>query len=76
MCFAWQGVCVMRYCGLMRYAMQFPAHQLGGHKSYVLSGVMRYQGYVLRGSQLYSRTSHKAYLSKAYPWPSPEGYAL
>jgi hypothetical protein len=22
----------MRYCGPMRYAMQFPAHQLGGHK--------------------------------------------
>jgi len=47
MCFACQGVCVMHYCGPMRYAVQcqFPAHQLDGRmelcviRGYALSEV-------------------------------------
>ena len=43
--FARQGVCVRRYCGPMRYAVQFPAHRLGGRmelcviRGYALSEV-------------------------------------
>jgi len=43
--FAHRGVCVMRYCGPMHYAMQFPTHRLGGRmelcvtRGYVLSEV-------------------------------------
>ena len=45
MCFVSEGVCVMHYCGPMPYAVQFPAHQLGGPmelcviRGYVLSEV-------------------------------------
>ena len=43
--FVSEGVCVMHYCGPMPYAVQFPAHQLGGPmelcviRGYVLSEV-------------------------------------
>jgi hypothetical protein len=51
MCFAWQGVCVMRYCGPTRYAMQFPANQLGGHKKVcVIRGHALSEVCVKRGS--------------------------
>ena len=45
----------MRYCGPMRYAMQFPAHQLGGPmelciiRGYALSEVC-----VMRGSTVFT----------------------
>jgi hypothetical protein len=42
--FVSEGVCVIRYCGPMRYALHFPANQAGGHQA------MRYKGLcVFRG---------------------------
>ena len=51
MCFARQGVCVMRYCGPMCYAMQFPAYQLGGPTELcVIRGYALLEVCVMRGS--------------------------
>jgi hypothetical protein len=46
----------MCYCGPMRYALQFPAHQLGGWMELCVKGIMRYQRYGLRGVRLYNIT--------------------
>ena len=49
--FACQGVCVMRYCGPMRYALQFPAHRLGGRMELcVIRGYALSEVCVKRGS--------------------------
>ena len=44
----------MCYCGPMHYAVQFPAHRLGGWLELCVIGVMHYQKYVLRRVQLYA----------------------
>jgi hypothetical protein len=52
--FAYQRVCVMYYCGPMCYAMQFPAHQLGGWmKSCVIRGYALSEVCVKRGLTVY-----------------------
>ena len=42
--FAVEGVCVMRYHGPMRYALDFPANQVGGR---IRLCVIHYQKYAL-----------------------------
>ena len=45
------GVCIMRYCGPMRYAVQFPAHRLGGRMELcVIRGYALSEVCVKRGS--------------------------
>jgi hypothetical protein len=49
------GVCVMRYCGPMRYAVQFPAHRLGGGMELcVIRGYALSEVCVKRGSTVLS----------------------
>ena len=56
--FARQGVCVMRYCGPMRHAVQFPAHRLGGRmelcviRGYALSEVCVKRGSTVNGQTI------------------------
>ena len=53
--FACQGVCVMPYCGLVHYAMQFSTHLLGEWmelciiRGYVLSEVCVKRGLAVHG---------------------------
>jgi hypothetical protein len=57
--FASQGVCIMHYCGLMRYAMQFLAHQLGGHmERCVIRGYTLSEVCIIRGSTVQARASN------------------
>lgn len=53
--FACRGVCIMRYCGPMRYAMQFPAHRLGGQMELcVMRGYALSEACVMRGSTVHT----------------------
>ena len=58
--FCFRRVCVMRYCGPMRYAVQFPAHRLGGRlelcviRGYALSEVCVKRGSTVLENARYS----------------------
>ena len=65
------GVCVMRSCGPMRYAVQFPAHRLGGRlelcviRGYALSEVC-----VKRGSTVAINTTFLSFPNASPNFPN------
>jgi hypothetical protein len=62
--FVSEGVCVMRYCGPMRYALHFPANQVGGHiELCVIRGYAFSEVWVMRGSTV----SHSVFFRVNFP---------
>jgi len=61
--FVSERVCVMRYCGPMRYALHFPANQVGGNiELCVIKGYAFSEVCIMRGSTVANEAQKEASL--------------